>query len=289
MWYPYIEVFIHNAFRKAIRQLATLVMEEKNGKLKTKIALLCPIAQLVEPLVFKHTLAMVSNASHHGIEISNVGTTDRMLIHQARNVLAKEFLDTECQWAFWMDSDQIFPADTISVLLRTAQELGAEFVTGVYYQRLGQHNPVLWLKDPVTTEGKHIYEAAKERKDYNETYTHHYVAPGLNAKKPFRADVCGFGCVLVHRNVLENMKPPYFEMISDECSEDFYFCNKAKKSGAKLWAVPSIRVGHVGKPMIVFKEHYHEAVKDKEKTSIEVHRNEDNKDLKREALDGIVT
>jgi hypothetical protein len=113
-----------------------------------KIAFLCPVAQVFNPKVVQHTIAMVAYASARGYEVQQVGVVERMLIHQARNVLAEGFMRTECDWAFWMDSDMLMPADTIVKLVEQAKKLDTKFMTGVYYQRLGEHLPVLWRKKP---------------------------------------------------------------------------------------------------------------------------------------------
>jgi hypothetical protein len=227
---------------------------------KTSVALLCPIAESIPPNVFQYTMAMVSKAAQDGIEISQVGVTERTLIQSARNILATGLMKTDCEWAFWMDADMIFPANTITRLLEVAKQKNTEFVTGIYYQRIGKHNPVLWKKDPETTDGLKVYSKDLDLsncQNKNSAYVHHFVAPGPNAKEPFKADVCGFGCVLTHRSMFDKIPYPYFKMISGECSEDFYFCVEAKKAGYQLWADPTLRLGHVGPPKVVFREDYY--------------------------------
>lgn len=229
---------------------------------KRSLAILCPVAESVDPLVFQHTMALVSWASSHDVAVTQVGVTRRTLIHSARNQLASGFLKTDCEWAFWMDADMILPNNTINRLLDVAKDKNALFVTGVYYQRLGDHMPILWKKDPVDMEGNVILSDPKLRRDEKEAYKHNFILPNKNATQPFRADVCGFGCVLMHRKVLEGMVYPYFKTISDDCSEDFYFCINAKKSGFELWADPLLTLGHLGDPP-VFTKHNCRVAEDK--------------------------
>lgn len=217
-----------------------------------KLAVLCPVAESVDPVVFQHTMAMISFASQNGVEIKQVGVTKRTLIHSARNALAKGFLSTDCEWAFWMDSDMLLPANAINRLLEVSKSKNSKFVTGIYYQRLGEHLPVLWRKDPVSEDGIQLISDPKNN-DKHEAYRHHYVVPSKDSKEPFKADVCGFGCVLMHRELLEKIPYPYFKTISDECSEDFYFCVQARKFGFELWADPLMVLGHIGDPVIITK------------------------------------
>ena len=211
----------------------------------TKVALLCPVAETINPKVFQHTMAAVSYASAHGYTIDFVGVTERQLVHQARNVLARGFKETDCEWAFWMDSDMVFPPSTIVRLIEKAKEVGTQFMTGVYYQRLGDHLPVLWRKQPELTDGRKV-GFADLPPDAKEAYLHHFIIP--NGMDPIKADVCGFGCLVMHRDLVEKIEYPYFKMISDNCSEDFYFCIKARDAGFQLWADPGFEILHMGMP-----------------------------------------
>lgn len=232
---------------------------------KTKVALLCPVAESVNPQVFKHALAMVSYASAHGYEVHQIGVTERTLIHNARNQLANGFKQTDCEWAFWMDSDMIFPAPTIVHLIEKAKELDTKFITGVYYQRLNQHLPVLWRKNPVKMDGTKLPDFPATS-DGREAYLHHFVIPPENI--PIKADVCGFGAVAMHREMVEKIPYPYFKTISDDCSEDFYFCLKAKEAGYQLWADPSLEIGHMSNPVFVTRKD----MKLDEKSKVEIQK-----------------
>lgn len=219
-----------------------------------KVALLCPVAQVVHPKVFQSALAMVSYASAHGYEVSQIGVTERTLVHQARNQLALGFKNTDCEWAFWMDSDMTFPPETIVKLIETAKELDTKFITGVYYQRLGEHLPVLWRKNPEREDGGIVPPlVSKSDEKGKEAYLHHFIVP--TGQKPFKADVAGFGCIAMHRELVEKIPYPYFKTLADDCSEDFYFCIQAKEAGYQLWADPSLVLEHESQPVWITKKH----------------------------------
>jgi len=224
-----------------------------------KIAFLSPVAESISPTAFQHVMAAVLKTMDGGLRVEQLGVTDRMLVQSARNLLAKGFLDTDCEWAFWWDCDTVVPPDVVLRLHKTAVEQTAKFVTGVYYQRLGKHLPTLWRKDPVLGGGivpqlTPQEELGPANETTNDAYRHFYLLPGPGRTKPFRADVCGFGCVLTHREMFEKIPYPWFKMISGECSEDFYFCVAAKKAGYRLWVDPIPRVGHIGPPQVVYRE-----------------------------------
>lgn len=220
---------------------------------KPKVAFLCPNSGLIESEAVKYMMAAIASAWKHGIQVEQIGLAERMVIHTARNCLATMFMQTDCEWAFWVDSDMIIPPNTIQRLMNTAKEKNALFATGVYYQRQGEHMAVLWKKDPVDEKGV-PYPYSNKKDDMN-AYRHHAIVPNPDSKRAFKADVCGFGCVLTHRSMFTTIKKPWFKTIADQCSEDFYFCTQARMAGIQLWADPSLRIGHIGTPQIIFAEH----------------------------------
>ena len=60
----------------------------------------------------------------------------------------------------------------------------------------------------------------------------------------------GAGCLLIHKSVFTMLQFPWFRWELDVSnpngkSEDFYFCEKVRKAGMKIWADTSLRCGHV--------------------------------------------
>lgn len=213
---------------------------------KDSVALLSPCANSVEPRAYQFAMSLVSSSSKNGYPVMQIGVTERTLIHSARNILAEGFLASECEWAFWLDSDMVLPSNTIPVMMKRAKELKAEFLTGVYYQRIGEHRPLVLTRIP--------------GKEYKDEYGHSNVNPPERYKDPFCVDCAGFGCVLMHRSVLEKLKKPYFKyLFSDDghdISEDFYFCVQAKKAGIKLWAIPELQCFHIGQAPLIGRKDY---------------------------------
>ena len=218
-----------------------------------KVAILCPIAQVVFPDTFQSALALVGYSAAHGIAVSHVGVTERTLIETARNMLAEQFLKTDADWAFWIDSDMEWPKDTLVQLLQTAKEKNTKMVTGIYYQRGGKHWPVLWVRDPSLENGKkavHDNPTAYAQNEYLGTYA----LPGPGRTSPFKVHAAGFGCTLIHRSVFEKMAPPFFDAIRGVCSEDFYFFVNAQKQGFDLWANPIPELVHQGNIQKITKD-----------------------------------
>lgn len=215
-----------------------------------KVAIVMPCAEAVSPRSVQSLALMIAQACKESVDVKLIGITERTLIHSARNWLSKEFLATDCDWVFWMDSDMILEPRTIPVMLRWADKLKATFLTGIYYQRMGKFLPTIGVNS-VTSDGK----TAKLPDDYS----FHRVGVSEDAKIPFKVDVCGFGCVLMHRSVFDGMKYPFFRFIFNEdsskpdsyISEDTYFCSVARKNGTELWAVPELTCGHIGQAPVI--------------------------------------
>lgn len=220
--------------------------------IKDSVAFLMPCGGPVEPRVMQSALVLAGFAHKKGISVGQVGMTDRTLVHTARNFLAEGLLlDTTCEWSFWMDSDMLLEPRTIEVLLRRAKYLNAKMVTGIYYQRQGQHKPIIWKKELESSDGAIVHNKARG-------FSNYFVYPKTVGGHPFKIDVAGFGCTLIHRDVFDAMKKPYFKFEfyeedgeQKEASEDFYFFEKAKELGFQLWAIPELDCGHIASGKVI--------------------------------------
>jgi GT2 family glycosyltransferase len=215
---------------------------------KDSVCIMMPCGAPIEPNVAQSLLLVALGANNNGYPVRQVGMTNRTLIDTARNELAKEFMNTDCEWSFWMDSDMILQPDTIPVMIKRAKELDAKFLSGVYCRRMGDHRPLLWRRKLVAEDETVLVDHAK---DDRWVTTDVIIHP--DKKQPFKVDACGFGCCLIHRSVYEQLKFPYFQAFwtdwhdkKIQVSEDFYFCTMAREAGIPLWIIPELKCGHLG-------------------------------------------
>lgn len=155
------------------------------------------------------------------------------LVHQGRNNIASKCYD---DYLLFIDSDMAFPVDGLNKLIASKKDI----IGAVYYSRKSPNLPLVFKEN----EGKYSnYE------DFPED-------------KVFECDAIGTGFLLISKKVLEafdkainekKFRLPFDFMHTEhhvELGEDMAFCNRAKQLGFKIYADPTIQMGHVGKDVI---------------------------------------
>lgn len=139
----------------------------------------------------------------------------------ARNWCVKKFLETDSTHLFFVDSDVIPPENALEELIAA-------------------HNPVISGAYPIKKLNSNTNQA--------ETVYALFVKDEDNTLKPIKAgsgyayvDRCGGGCLLIRRDVLEQMPKPHFKWVLNEegiaeKGEDLYFCEQLEKMNVELVA-----------------------------------------------------
>ncbi|MEK6957772.1 MAG: hypothetical protein AABW99_02240 [archaeon] len=194
---------------------------------KERVAIGLPIYKLVPSEFFKSFFVfsgyMQKNHSPAMIIIDN------MYISMARQQTLNLFLESDCEYLFFLDSDMVFPPNIFDLL----KEKDEDIISALYFSRNDPENPVF-----------RIHKDGKVMKviDYPEN-------------RIFKVDSVGMGCCLIKRKVIEKMtedNPGKFlfdtpQIDKNNCmGEDVFFCNLATKSGFEVKVDSSIIVGHVG-------------------------------------------
>jgi len=138
-----------------------------------------------------------------------------------RTWLVNEAIKNGGTHILFVDSDMIFPDDTIPRLLAHKKE-----IVGVKYKK--REFPVNWLYEPINGESE------------KEIFTVKYV---------------GLGLMLIDLSIFtDKEKPlgsPWFNFGRDSqgalaMGEDVWFCNTARFAGYDVWVDPTLKIGHVG-------------------------------------------
>ena len=150
------------------------------------------------------------------------------IVAAARNDGVKRAREMGCDHVLFLDSDMVFPRDTLHRLLAHGEAIvGATYVKRVPpYPMLGS-------------------AAASE--------------PTCDARGLTEMLRIPTGCLLIRMTVFDALKPPYFRFVTDEASgeiigEDYDFCDRARQAGFRVWcdAKLSLEIGHVGQKIFRF-------------------------------------
>ena len=147
----------------------------------------------------------------------------------ARNMLAREAIESGADRVLWIDSDMVFGDD---LMLRLGEDLDAgwDMVCGLYFKRELPVTPVIYKSIDRET-GK-----AEQYLDYPRDQL-------------FPIAGCGFGAVMMDTDLLGKVRlfndfhpfTPFTRL-----SEDLSFCKRATDAGARIACDSRIKVGHVG-------------------------------------------
>lgn len=187
------------------------------------------------------------------------------LIQRARNMLAKQFMDSDCTHLFFIDADILFDAGHVPQMVAA----DVDIITGIYPKK-----EINWQ-----TVKKAVEDGVPVEKLKNHTgsfvvnlvgYADQVTVP---AGQPLEIWNGGTGFMLIKREVMEKMAkevPSYTNDVLDTAgtlkadkiveffscpieeetnrllSEDFFFCRKWRQMGGKVYAAPWVQLGHVG-------------------------------------------
>ena len=186
------------------------------------VAVCIPSGEMVHADFMLSVLHLVQNARVAGRRISIVNSKSS-LITQGRNLAVQAALEAKAEWLLFLDSDMVFPSDTIPRLLAHERS-----IVGATYPRKGW--PLAYIGTrldgaPISLTDTGLIEAAR-----------------LPA-----------GCLLIKADVFARLKRPYFRCDYDEATgeilgEDFRFSELVRSLGLALWCDLDLsrQIGHLG-------------------------------------------
>jgi hypothetical protein len=146
-------------------------------------------------------------------------------IDKIRNNIVEQALNSECTHLLMMDTDQVYPFETISKLMSHNKDIVAAKVHRRYP-----------LFDPIMYRGT--------ISNFTSVPDEEWINSDL-----VEIDATGTGCVLFDLKVFENVDYPWFQEVTGEdgrpIGEDIYFYSRAKEAGYQIFIDPSIKIGHL--------------------------------------------
>lgn len=206
---------------------------------KYRVCVLVPCGSYDVPNRFmKHLANLMAYSWHCGLKVYQVGMTSRMVIHWARNELARQAKELKCPYTdetythiLWLDDDMMFNPDLAIKLI----EHDLDMVSALYFGRT-KHLPVVYLNS----------------QEPDDPYKHFPLVEVPN--NLFEIDACGFGALMMKREVLDKVAYPWFEF--DKGGEDIVFCVKAKKAGVKIYCDATYKLGHLTEQAAISEDTY---------------------------------
>ena len=199
------------------------------------------------PAVFAQSLAMLKKVGNCAVAFQ-VGS----LVYESRNDLAKYAVQSEADFVLWLDSDMMFEPELLEKMMATLHEKDLDILSGIYYRRRHPYSPVLMKKLSI----------------HDNNFCEHENYNSYPKDEIFEVEGVGFGCVLMKSDVLMDIKANYDDWFSPigRVGEDLSFCWRARQVGYKIFADPSIQLGHQGH-QIITKEFYEAFMKQKKEIS----------------------
>ena len=204
-----------------------------------------------EDTLFSHCLQRLhqyddkvgSGYLNHGNWLATLGGTS---IPRGRNKIVGEFLKTDCDWLWFVDTDETFDPDIIERLVASADPVERPIVSGMVMTYRPASNP------PVSPAFVRLDE-------HNRLVTFRI----LPAARMIEVAAVGAGCLFVHRSVYEKVQDqvgdtafPWFEdrtwhhddkegnPVTDVMGEDYVFSLRAGAAGFPILVDTDIQCGH---------------------------------------------
>lgn len=181
-------------------------------------------------------------APQHGVTIQIGSICGCSVVSRARNLLAQDMLESNCDYLMFIDSDINFEPEDIFRLMAWGTDPKKGIVAAV----------------PRTRNESKVYIATLDQ-DENKDLT-------MNAMGLVRAQRVATAFMLVRREVFVTMTEAhpewqYYDTRSNRMipclfdfqlteegymGEDFLFCDRARELGFEVWVDPTITLGHMG-------------------------------------------
>jgi hypothetical protein len=236
----------------------------------------------IKPIVLKEKSVMIGTPMYNGqcfhgytssiienvLDLRNNGigaywyfVANESLIPRGRNYIVDYFMKSSCTHLMFIDADISFPSTSIRELLSADEDI----VCAAYPKKFIDWNRINYVGSQV--RGPYV-----NLKDYASSYVINFMDNTAEQKANNRGLVearhSGTGFMLISRNVFEKMQPDlpqarasnfgannswyteYFRTDIDEDgvfqSEDWFFCNKWRDIGGKIYLNLNIKLNHIG-------------------------------------------
>lgn len=226
------------------------VVAERLARARQRSVMICtPIAR--NP-VWEYTASLASTLlflAEHGIRVTFQFVVGSSVVHKARNELVAHFLASDFTDLLFIDDDMQWAANDVLRLLASDKPL----IGGVGRMRCQKPNsdPSVWCWRPLRDgDGDLVQDdmGAVEVRGFGAAFmmiNRRVFADMVEAHPDWKRDGVA--------DWAADLRAHYFEFFATterdefgELSEDYGFCHRWRLLGERVWADPTIRLGHVG-------------------------------------------
>lgn len=195
-----------------------------------RLMIAIPTFDHVQAIFMDRLIKLVNRLHDDGIDFQ-VEIKTGTLVHTARDALAGKAVQGGFTHVLWLDSDMVFEPELVDDLTFS----GKSFVTGICHSRRPPYATCVFTdiqNDIARWEGPYPTDT-------------------------FEIAGCGMACVLMETQILKDVFNSYLTCFTPlkNYGEDLAFCLRASGLGYKIYAEPSVRVGHIGQTIIYPEDH----------------------------------
>jgi hypothetical protein len=182
-------------------------------------------------------------AQQHGVDIQICNISGCSVVSRVRNLIASDFLASDCTDLMFIDSDINFDAEDIFRLMAWNSDPKKGIVAGI----------------PVARKKGKVYISTLDTDDNEHIF--------MDKMGLVRAKRVATAFMMIRRDVFTQLKDAHPEWVyhdekkvGDEMiaffdfalkdgnyiGEDFLFCDRARELGFEVWIDPTIKLGHMG-------------------------------------------
>lgn len=178
-------------------------------------------------------------------------STGRLLTPMAREKLTGAAIESGMDFMIQLDNDMLYPRNVIELLLQDMEEHPEiDILAPLAFMRNPPHYAVMYT----TIEG---YDQKRHKPYFINQFVKKYPR-----EKLVECDAVGFGAACIRMKIIKNMTAPYF-FSTTGTGEDIYFCMKARQeSGARIFMDTRIKLGHIGKNIVIDEEYFDQFAKE---------------------------
>ena len=187
-----------------------------------KLLIAIPCMDTVPVAFMQSLLKLTQKLTADGVDYT-VGIESGTLVYMARDRLAGRAVNQKYTHVLWIDSDMVFEPEIVEDL----QFSGKDIVTGIAH---GRRKPfVSCLFKNIDLDHLELWQL----EDY--------------PKETFEVAGCGMACCLMSTEVIKQVMINHGTAFNPipRYGEDLSFCKRAKEMGFRIWAEPTVRLGHI--------------------------------------------